>query len=833
MRHKYEFIELQENLPFKMFINTVDDIPFHWHKEIELLFVVHGSIELMVESQNYVLNEKDFIVINSMNVHKINKTDSENVLLTLQIDLEMVNHSVPELEKIIFYCHSQDTQQQEAYDVIRRYLAQMAWELNKRVKGYQANLIGILYLLIGHLFRSFPHEWKDADTIMSNHQDMERLSRIIQHIDENYMRKLTLTEMAEREHLNFYYFSHFFKDRIGMPFKKYLTLVRLDKAANQLLETGKSILDISLDCGFANIKAFNKSFKEKFNMTPTAFRQQHTEHQPLLPPLIPLVIEETPTGIYSDVSKVNNLESLFDYLPDKETLAVNQLTTIDRISVEIDGALPGQPYDQYWNVLTTAGRAAEALRSDWQEQFLKLKEELDFQSIRFHGIFNDEMMVYHESPEGKAIYNWNYVDKLYDFLIKTKTQPFVELGFMPSSLRRSDETIFWWKGNIAPPHDMGKWIDLVKNFIRHCIQRYGIEEVRKWNFEVWNEPDLEGICWAGTREEYFEFYEATARSIKSVSSELKVGGPALNYGTVLQKTWLTDFLAFCEGNEVPIDFISFHMYSEYINTAETTSARLTEIKQATFYQEIIGSVQQTLAAANRNDLSLHVTEWNFSLFSRNLIHDTMFMGPFIIKHVLDSIGKVRSLGFWTFTDIFEEFLAGTSIFHGGFGLMNMQGLKKPSYYAYYLLNKLGGQLVTKGENYIVTKQNDDIQILAFNYSHVDQLFMEGDWSGMTEKNRYSVFELKEQISLELTLQNVSGNYKYTHYQLDRNHGSVFDEWLAMGAPESPSPEEIDYLAKRSGPTIQTEQLVVDSPFQVTFDIPSFGVQLVTLNKIIY
>ncbi|MBS4209411.1 helix-turn-helix domain-containing protein [Bacillus sp. FJAT-50079] len=832
MRHKYEFIEHQENLPFKMFINSVDYIPFHWHKEIELIFVIQGSIELIVESQRYILNERDLIVINSMDVHKVDKIDSENVLLTLQIDLDLTKHYIPELDKAIFHCNSQDTEHQETYDIIRRYLAQMVWEFNKRVHGFRSNLVGILYLLIGHLFRSFPHEFKDPEMIKSNNHDMERLSRIIQYIDENYMRKLSLNEMAEREHLSFYYFSHFFKNKMGLSFKKYLTLIRLDKAATQLLETDKRILDISFDCGFANTKAFNKSFKDKFEMTPTEFRQQCIGHQTFLPPLIPLKIEETPNGIYSDVSKVNILENLFEYLPSEETYVAGELTTINQLRVEVDIDKHSQPYEPYWQVLTTAGRAAEGLRADWQEQFIMLKEELDFQYIRFHGIFNDEMMVYQESPEGKSIYNWNYVDKLYDFLIKTKTHPFVELGFMPSSLRRSDETIFWWKGNIAPPNDMRKWTDLVENFIRHCIRRYGIEEVRNWNFEVWNEPDLEGVCWAGTREEYFEFYQATANTIKSVSPELKVGGPALNYGTALEKTWLSDFLHFCEQNEVPIDFVSFHMYSEYIDTAETKSTHLTEIKQATFYQEIINRVQETLSRANRNDLSMHVTEWNFSLFSRNLIHDTMFMGPFIIKHVLDSIGKVQSLGFWTFTDIFEEFLAGTSVFHGGFGLMNMQGLKKPSYYAYYLLNKLGPHIIKKGEQYIITKKNEDIQILAFNYSHVDQLFMEGDWSGITEKDRYSVFEIKEQISLELKIHNISGDYKFTHYQLDRKHGSVFDEWLAMGAPESPSTEEINYLKKRSGPTIRTEQLVVDSSIQVTMEIPSFGVQLITLNKTI-
>lgn len=566
-------------------------------------------------------------------------------------------------------------------------------------------------------------------------------------------------------------------------------------------------------------------------MTPSEYRQQN-KHDSQVPALFPTALKKASAGTYLDVAKTNDLATLFEYLPSKKPSFTGHLSTVKLFHVEIDTTQPGQSYHKYWQTLTTAGRAAEGLRSDWQEQFRTLKADLDFQYIRFHGIFNDEMMVYHESSDGTVTFNWNYIDKLYDFLIQMKTRPFVELGFMPSSLRRSDETIYWWKGNIAPPHDLNKWVYLVDSFVRHCIQRYGLNEVQHWYFEVWNEPDLEGVCWTGTKEEYFEFYHATANAIKSISPELTVGGPALNYGTALQKTWLSDFLTFCEQNEVPIDFISFHMYSEYIDAREPISTGLTEIKQAAFYQEIIQSVQETLDHANRRDLDLHVTEWNFSLSSRNLIHDTMFMGPFIIKHVLDTIGKVQSLGFWTFTDIFEEFLAGTSIFHGGFGLMNMQGLKKPSYYAYSLLKKLGSQILKNGEQYIITKQNEDIQILAFNYCHVDQLFTEGDWSGISEKDRYNVFDLKEQISLEFTLHNLSGNYKYTHYQLDRKHGSVFDEWLEMGAPESPSIEEINYLQKRSGPVIRTEHIVLDSSFQATMEIPTFGVQLIVLQKII-
>jgi len=149
-------------------------------------------------------------------------------------------------------------------------------------------------------------------------------------------------------------------------------------------------------------------------------------------------------------------------------------------------------------------------------QFLELQRKLKFSYIRFHGIFNDEMMVYLETEEGKPIYNWAYVDKLYDFLLQAGIRPFVALSFMPSALARSNETIFWWRGHIAPPNDQNKWNALVREFIRHCLNRYGMNEVSTWYFEVWNEPDLSGVCWAGTKQEYFEFYAGTAATIKSI-----------------------------------------------------------------------------------------------------------------------------------------------------------------------------------------------------------------------------------------------------------------------------------------------------------------------------
>ncbi len=146
--------------------------------------------------------------------------------------------------------------------------------------------------------------------------------------------------------------------------------------------------------------------------------------------------------------------------------------------------------------------------------------------------------------------------------MKYDIKPFFDMTFMPNELTKNADTIFWWQGNISPPKDIKLWTNLVEAFIRHCINRYGKSEVCSWHFEIWNEPDLQNVFWSGSQKEYFEFYKDTVIAIKNISPELKVGGPSITHGSILEYNWLPEFLNFCVENKVPIDFITVHIYPE-------------------------------------------------------------------------------------------------------------------------------------------------------------------------------------------------------------------------------------------------------------------------------
>jgi len=458
----------------------------------------------------------------------------------------------------------------------------------------------------------------------------------------------------------------------------------------------------------------------------------------------------------------------------------------------------GQIYKPFWKKLITGGRAGEGLRAEWREQLKEIQSEIGFEYIRFHGLFHEDMMIYTEK-ESKPVYNWQYVDSLFDFLLSIGLRPFVELGFTPYDLRSEEDTCFWWKGNITPPKDIKKWNELIRCTLIHWINRYGMSEVNKWYFEVWNEPNLGGIFWTGGMEGYFELYKNTVKVIKSINEEFKVGGPSTsNFTKEGEAPWMSEFLEYCWKENLPVDFVSTHPYpNEW--SVDTEGNQLTGYRDKNSTYTDLKWLRKFIDNSNYPHAEIHLTEWNSSPSPRDLIHDTQFMAPFILYNNIKSVGLTDSLGFWDFTDIFEENRLGDNLFHGGFGLISTNNLKKPSYYGYWFLGKMGDNLIEKGDNYFITKKNNKLQILMWNYCHYNQKFSKGDRSALNYKERYSIFEEKDEEKFNLCVNGIKGKYKVIEYQMNRENGSIFDAWIENGAIENPNKEELAILNSKGKP----------------------------------
>ncbi|HCL02099.1 MAG TPA: xylann 1,4-beta-xylosidase [Lachnoclostridium phytofermentans] len=495
----------------------------------------------------------------------------------------------------------------------------------------------------------------------------------------------------------------------------------------------------------------------------------------------------------------------------------------------VDITKNGNKVKPIWKKLICAGRAHEVLRADWQQQLKKIQKEIGFEYIRFHGLFNDEMMVYNEDMNGNAWYDWHYVDEVFDFLLGEQLRPIVELGFTPEKMKSGNQNVFWWKGNVTPPADYKKWCRMIDSFIRHCMNRYGKSEVLKWYFEVWNEPNISPF-WSGTQEQYFLLYKETVKTIKQIHNGLKVGGPASSASAIGDNApWVEDFLHYCEENHVCVDFVSTHPYPNEWPLIDNPVHTYRD-EQGTYRS--LDWLKRTVANSAFKDAEIHITEWNSSPSPRDLVHDTAFMANFIIQNNLYCMELTNSLGFWTFTDVFEENGAASSVFHGGFGLLTQQGLEKPAYHGYYFLSRLGSEVIELGEDFIVTRSEDNIQILAWNYVHYNEAFSAGDGSALTLYDRYSIFQQKEELYFNIKLVNLAGEYKVTTYKFDRDTGSVFDWWVKNGAPENIDLEEKEILQSNMKPQGGIKYIEADGAFSFEHSIKPHGFVFVELTKLI-
>src|SRR5882762_4382245 len=226
-------------------------------------------------------------------------------------------------------------------------------------------------------------------------------------------------------------------------------------------------------------------------------------------------------------------------------------------TIEVDAGASAHPFPHFWEKMFGSGRAILSLRENYRHDLGETKRITSFEYVRFHAIFHDEAGFYDEDNDGKPVYNFSYVDQIFDGLLENHVRPFIELSFTPKKLASDPNALhpFWYKQNVSPPKDWGKWEQLVEDFTRHLVGRYGIDEVAHWYFEVWNEPNLD--FWAGDPKEatYYELYDRAVRAIKRVSPRLRVGGPA-----TAQAAWVDRFLAHCKEKNVPVDFASTHVY---------------------------------------------------------------------------------------------------------------------------------------------------------------------------------------------------------------------------------------------------------------------------------
>lgn len=472
-------------------------------------------------------------------------------------------------------------------------------------------------------------------------------------------------------------------------------------------------------------------------------------------------------------------------------------------TVVIDTSAPAHPFPHYWEHMFGSGRAVLTLRESYRQDLRETKKISDLHYVRFHALFHDEMGVYDEDSQGHSVYNFSYVDQVYDGLLDGGVRPFVELSFMPKKLASSQILhAFWYKQNVAPPKNYGKWDALITELAKHLISRYGIDEVSKWYFEVWNEPNID--FWGGDPRQptYFVLYDHTARALKAVSPRLRVGGPA-----TAQAAWADDFIRHCAENKIPVDFVSSHVYGN--DKAEDVFGTHEVIPRDRMVCRAVKKVHDQIKASAMPGLPLIWSEFNASYMNEPEVTDTAYMGPWLADTIRQCDGLVDEMSYWTFSDVFEEQGVVKQPFYGGFGLLAERGIPKPSYNAFRLLHGLGDErLALTSESVLATRRKDGtLAVAAWNMALPS--------SPGRPRNVTFVFRGASASRVQVS-------------RVDRANGDVSNAYRTMGSPRYPTEAQIGQL--RSAAQLPAPQMFELKNGSVTIEIPAHGLVLLELKN---
>jgi len=468
-------------------------------------------------------------------------------------------------------------------------------------------------------------------------------------------------------------------------------------------------------------------------------------------------------------------------------------------SVVIDAKAPAHSFPHFWEHMFGSERAAVTLRESYRRDLRDVKQITDFQYVRFHAIFHDEMGIYDEDAQGHPVCNFSYVDQVYDGLLANGVRPFIELSFMPRKLAADPNALhpFWYKQNVSPPKNWENWDQLITLFAKHLVDRYGTDEVAKWYFEVWNEPNLD--FWGGDPKQatYFELYDRTARALKAVSPRLRVGGPA-----TAQARWADEFIRHCAENKIPVDFVSSHVYGN--DRAEDVFGTHEAIPRDRMVCRAVKKVHDQISASPMPGLPLVWSEFNASYMNEPEVTDSAYMGPWLADTIRQCDGLVNEMSYWTFSDVFEEQGVVKEPFYGGFGLMAAGGIPKPSYNAFRLLHRLGDErLSVASDSVLATRRQDGTLVVA-----AWNLAPPGSAGG--DKNVKLTF--KEAGVLQVKVSRV-----------DPEHGDVHKAYQAMGSPRNPTQAQIRQL--QSAAQLSAPEVYELKNGSVSIKIPPHGLVL--------
>lgn len=749
----------------------------HFQQDIELLYILEGSMDVKLGEQITHMEPEDILVVNANRRHSY-KASADILFAQLFIDYQLISDIFQSMN-IIFWCDS-TKEENERYDELRGVIKQL---LNHYLssQGGVANFghIALCYQVMDLLSVHFLVRPADQENIDDKDKFEERILQINNYIRANYSQPISLKELSEKLYLSNGYLSRFFKKNYGMSFAEYLSNIRLYHAVDELLYTSVPITRIAYDNGFASVAVFNKAFKKAYGDTPSAFRRKSREEK-----VAPKerenehVIEERLEQFLQDGGMKRDEQEDARRVQDEYSC---QTVTRTRY---------------IWNHMINIGSAAELLKSEVRTHVILLKEALGFQYVRFWNIFSKELLI--DIDRGDDGYNFLKLDSILDFLVAQDIRPHIELGCKPKRIQGSVQNILLSEDSSPVFEDMAQWERVIDALMRHLVHRYGKSEIGTWRMEVWFD---EGKWESGKEyQEYYDLFGCTYEIVKRYSEKIQVGGCGLRLDYM--EACGREFMEGWKKQKYRPDYISI-IYFAYIRgeVEQDKYAKRSTDNEGMLHR--IAGARKMLREAGMEDIQLLVTEWNLSISDRNFINDTCFKGAYVMKNVLDLYDSVDEMAYFTGSDRVSEYYDSNTMLHGGTGVMTKDGVLKPSGFALEFLNRLYPYMIGKGENYLITTDRQDTYgIVCHNQKALNYNYYLTKEEEIDKAHIWKYFENRDPLELHLVMKDVEdGTYQVKTYCINEQNGSVLNIWAEMDYDGELSRNDIKYFRRACEPRL--------------------------------
>ncbi len=750
MKYQYNFLKYPKNLPVNINLFNSDNNEFEWHKDIEIILVGRGSATLQVKNDVFNIQKESIILINSSEVHKLYNISKDCLIISLYFDPCFFDKYYKDFSKLQFRCNSLlETDLDKAhYNKLTKLVSSIALSILYNNELNSINILKDMFNLVGYIIEHFTLTIDLYDSDLSSYH--QRFNRILEYINNNYTEKITLSDLAKREYLTTHYISRFFNKYMGVGFIKYLNSFRLDKSMNDLTNTNKTLLDIALDHGFPSLKSYRTTFFEKYNMSPSAYRKSYS-------------------NINNDLETKNTYNlpnsNISEYIYFLQKYQSNN-TQVEYIAKDIDGVNFSKKSWINFEKILYFDKAYAALNYTWQNNLLKTLEIIKIDFLKFSGIFDEDM--YHHD-KNKNVYIWYNLENIFDFLSKNHINPFLKLEYSNKNENLKD------------------FFNKLENFISFCIDRYGLEYVKQWKFELSSiEKDYPSML---------KFYNNTLDSILSSTLLSK-----LNFGidfTIGSTFHREHFLKYIQDKK--INFISIYVNEKvFIETKEFVKLLLVKTKRL-----------------------MKIKTYFIQKTENHYLNDTCYMATKMVNSFVDDYFLYNSQ-----IDFIDNF-KNMKIFKGEKGILTYNGLKKPTFNAFFLLGKLHGYIVDSGNGYILTKNQDSYKLLLFNHKNIN------NYMNKLEENYDHLYKdiLLKTKYIDLKIKLDKGKYNLKHYSLNKKNGSIYDEWLKMGKPVISGGEVVRYLKSKESLGLKFEDNIIENEINIKEHIMIDGLKLIEINKI--